>query len=77
MAKPERLPAADMEALRKFAEDWQPFRVFPICPTRDHLRKAGYIERWNPVLKCVGKIKPWRVTPAGRRALAEATDADR
>lgn len=49
-----------------------PFMAFPKGKNRDALRKLGLIERWNPIAKVTGRIKPWRVTPAGRAALEEA-----
>jgi hypothetical protein len=60
-----------IDALRQFQQQnmRQPYSIFPKGPARDALRRAGFIERWNPILKCTGKNKPWRVTDAGRLAL--------
>ena len=66
-----KIDPAHIDALRQYHLEnmRRPYSAFPKGPVRDALRRAGFIERWNPVLKCTGKNKPWRVTDAGRLAL--------
>ena len=44
---------------------------------RARLKRAGLIESWRPAYKNMGKRSPWRLTDAGRAALANGdTNAD-
>ena len=63
-------------ALKHFAERVfvHPYASFGATKQRDVLRQMGLIERWNPSLKVTGRLKPWRLTAAGRAVLA-AKDA--
>jgi anaerobic glycerol-3-phosphate dehydrogenase len=72
-AKGVKLTAEQFHALEAFRSHlWNhPYAIFEEGPMRDELRRAGLIERWNPVLKHTGKRKPWRLTPAGRQALSQ------